>query len=222
MSRRIASLLESGPLRSIVATVVVLGGLVGLSGMTVRDGIPVLVIFASVLVHDVADDAYDLPNGTNWIIYGAAVAAAGGYLAVVSSPLLGAPVAVAGLWFVLDGATIVRYGPAGTPHEYVTDIDVGSGETMLRIQTLHVVFRTLRDATGPRTAAALAAEVDLTESRVESALEYLAHEGRVERVGDRYRAIPPRWGRLTPVVRFLGWLPRRVGRPFRRMAANAS
>lgn len=222
MSRRIASLRESGPLRSIVAAVLVLGGLVGVGGMSFRDSVPILVIFASVMINDLVDDAYDLPAGTNWIVYGAAVAAAGSYLALVSNPWFGALVAVAGLWFVLDGATIVRYGPARTPHEYVTDLEAGSGETMLRIQTLHVVYRALRDAPGPRTAAALATEVDLTESRVESALEYLVHEGRVERVEDRYRAIPPRWGRLTPIVRFLGWLPRRVGRPFRRMAANAS
>ncbi|NUC73461.1 hypothetical protein HTZ84_14250 [Haloterrigena sp. SYSU A558-1] len=222
MCPRLASLRESKPLRSIVGTVVVLAVFVGLSGMALREIAPVFVVFASTMVHEIADDIYDLPAGTNWLIYGTGLAAAGGCLAFLSSASLGAVMVLAGLWFVLDGAMTVRYGPARTRHEYVTDLEDDAGETMLRIQTMHVVSQALRDASGPRTVAALATEVDLTESRVESTLEYLAHKGRVERVGDRYRAIPPRWGRLTPVVRFLGWLPRRVGRPFRRLAASAS
>ncbi|NUB90720.1 hypothetical protein HT576_06760 [Haloterrigena sp. SYSU A121-1] len=221
MSSRLASLRESKPLRSIVGTAALLAVL-GLSGMALREIAPVFVVFASTMVHEIADDIYDLPAGTNWLIYGTGLAAAGGCLARLSSASLGAVMVLAGLWFVLDGAMTVRYGPARTRHEYVTDLEDDAGETMLRIQTMHVVSQALRDASGPRTVAALATEVDLTESRVESTLEYLAHKGRVERVGDRYRAIPPRWGRLTPVVRFLGWLPRRVGRPFRRLAASAS
>lgn len=222
MALGFASLYENEPLRTIVGTVGVLAVLVAVTEITLQTVAPVAVIFIALMAHDVVDETHDLPEGTNWIVYGASVAVAGTYIVVTDAiPWVGGLLALAGLWFVFDGATAIRYGPSRTEHEYVSDLDDEMGELMLRIQTLNVVYQTLADAPRPRTATEIATDVDLTESRVDSALGYLERKGRVERVGDQYRAEPPRWGRVTPAVEFLVWLPRRVVRPFHRVAANA-
>lgn len=222
MAPGFAALYENKPLRTIVGTVGVLVALVAFTEITLQTVAPVAFIFIALMAHDVVDETHDLPEGTNWIVYGASVAVAGTYIAVADlTPWVGGLLALAGLWFVVDGATAIRYGPSRTKHEYVSDLDDEMGELMLRIQTLNVVYQTLADAPEPQTAEALATDVNLTESRVESALGYLESTGRVERVGNQYRAEPPRWGRVTPGVEFLVWLPRRVVRPFHRVAANA-
>ena len=95
---------------------------------------------------------------------------------------VGGLLALAGLWFVFDGVTTIRYEPSRTEHEYVSDLDDEMGEMMLRIQTLNVVYQALRDAPEPQTAAELATNVDLTESRVNNALEFLESKDRVEQV----------------------------------------
>ncbi|WP_049920909.1 hypothetical protein [Halopiger djelfimassiliensis] len=222
MLGRIASCYENTALRTAVGAVVVLAALVWVTEMTLRTAVPLVVLLAAMTVLDVVDAEYDLPDGTNGLGYGTAVFVAGAYVAVIDpSPRVGGLLALAGLWFAFDGATTVRYAPSRTKHEYVSDLDDdGSGEVLLRMQTLNVVYQGLRDAAEPKTATALAADLDLTDSRVESALGYLETRGRVERIEGRYRATPPRWGRLTPVVRFLVWLPRRLLRPFHRLAVR--
>ena len=102
----------------------------------------------------------------------------------------------------------------------MSDLDDEMSETMLRMQTLNVVYQTLNDAPRPQTAAELATDVDLTESRVTNALAFLGSKDRVEQVEDQYRAVPPRWGTVTPFIEFLVWIPRRVVRPFCQVAAN--
>ncbi|WP_247004212.1 hypothetical protein [Halosolutus gelatinilyticus] len=223
MLSRIGSLYENKPFRTVIGTIGVLAVFVSFTEMTLRTTVPLAVMLFAVLLHDAADEEYDLPDGTNLLVYGTSVFTAGAYLAIVNSPpQVGGLLALTGLWFVFDGATTMRYEPSREDHEYVSDLDDDdSGEILLRMQTLNVVYQGLRDASEPQTAAALAADLDLTESRVESALGFMETKGRVDRIENRYRAVPPRWGRLDPAVQALVWLPRRVIRPFRRLAANA-
>lgn len=224
MVPHLASLYKNETFRSIIGTVGVLAALVLFTEMTLQTAVPLFLIFGAWMAHDVVDELHDLPEGTNLFVYGASLVAAGIYwMAVLPLPWVGGLFALVGLWFVFDGATTIRHGPSRTEHEYVSDLDdeTGAGEMMLRMQTLNVVNQALNDAPEPQTAPELATDVDLTESRVESALGYLESKGRVERVGNQYRAEPPQWGRVTPIVDFLVWLPRRIVRPFRRVAANA-
>jgi len=223
MAPRIGSLYKNKNLRTILGTLGVLTAFVVFTEMTLRTIVPVAFIFFAVMGHDVVDETYDLPEGTNWFAYGASVVVVGAYFAVAGpTPWVGSLIALAGLWFVFDGATTIRYEPSLPTHEYVADIDdTDMGEAMLHMQTLNVVYQGLEDAPEPKTATELAADLDLTESRVERALEFLDTKGRVEQMGNQYRAEPPQWGWVTPVVQFFAWLPRRIVRPFRRVAANA-
>lgn len=224
MVSRIASLYRNEHLRTLVGTAAAIGLLVVLTDMTLRSSLPFAILMAALLAHDVASDVYDLPNGSNWLFYGVSVVVAGVALAPIFERWWFALVLVVpGLWFVLDGVTAMAYEPDQSRHDYFDDIDdEGSSEAMFRMQTLNLVYQGLRDAQGPRTAEELAGDVDLTESRVEGALDFLVTRDRVEDIEDedRYRARPPRWGKLTPVVDFLSWLPRRLLRPFRRFAAG--
>lgn len=222
MVHRVTSLWQNTHLRELVGSLGILAVFVVFTDMTLRTIVPIVVLLSGLVGHDIADDRYGLPNGANVLVYGATVVVAGAYWALIGpTPWVGSVLAVGGLWFVFDGATTIRYEPSQTTHEYVADLDgeSGAGEAMLRMQTLNVVYQTLRDATEPATVSELATDVDLTESRVASALGFLESKGQVERIDDRYRAEPPRWGRLTPVVSFLTWLPKRTLRPFRRIAA---
>lgn len=223
MDSRIVALYENDHFSTIVGTVGILALLVAFTDMTLRTSVPLILLLGAMVTYDVLDELYNLPEGTNWLVYGVSVFAVGVYC-VFTFPLpwVGSLLALAGLWFVFDGVTAIRYGPSRTTHEYVSDLEADqTGETMLRMQTLNVVYQGLRDAPEPQTAPALATDLDLTESRVESALGFLESRGRVEQEGNHYRAEPPRWGRLTPVVQFLVWLPRRIGRPFRRVTTSA-
>lgn len=223
VSRTVSTLFANEHLRTLVATAAALAVLVVVTDATPWTIAPMAVILLALVVHDAADDRYDLPRGSNWVAYGSSVVLAGVAIAfVVETWWLALVLVVPGLWFVLDGTTTMRYEPETDRHEFLADVDDEDGtEVMFRMQTLNLVYQQLRDADAPRTPAKLAEEVDLTESRVESALGYLESRGQVERTGDRYEAVPPRWGRLTPLVDFLTWVPRRIARPFRRMVRNA-
>jgi len=221
MASRIGSLYENKILRTVVGTVGVLVALVLFTEMTPRTVAPITFIFGAMMAHEAIDEAYGLPEGANWLAYGASLFVAGIYLAVADlAPWVGGLLALAGLWFVFDGATTIRYGASRTTHEYVSDLDDESGETMLRMQTLNVVYQALKDTAEPQSPEELATDLDLTESRVERALGFLDSEGRIEQLGGQYRAESPRWGRVTPIVEFFVWLPRRVVRPFRRIAVK--
>ena len=202
------------------------GMAIGLSVLAVLadsavDIVPIAVLSVGMLSYSVADDRYDLPCGTGRIAYGVGVSAAGAVFWVAYSVAwLGGVLTAAGLWFVFDGSTAVVYGGTDTEHEYVSGIDEDSEEAMSRMMTLRKVYVAVKDASEPRTPEEIAEEDGISEERVESALGYLESKGRVVKVGDGYRIEPQRWGRLTPVVGFLGWLPRRVFRPFRRVVGG--
>ncbi|ELY62039.1 hypothetical protein [Natronococcus jeotgali] len=222
MDNRITLLYENDHFRTIVGTVGILVILVALTEMTLQTAVPLFLTFGSMMAHDVADEFYDLPEGTNWLVYGASIVAVGGYWMVVFPlPWVGGLFGLVGLWFVFDGVTTIRYGPSRTTSGYMSDLETEQwGETMLRMQTLNVIYQALKNADGPRTAPELATDLDLTESRVKRALEFLEHEGRIGHEKGHYHVDPPRWGRLTPIVQFVVWLPRRASRPFRRVTAN--
>lgn len=201
-------------LRTFVGAVGVFAALVMFTEYTVRSLAPVLILSAGMLTYSAMDEAYDLPDGTNWLGYGLGLVAVGVFLTLSYTTWIGGVAVLAGLWFVLDGAVTIRYGSARTPHEFVSGAE---SEAMLRMQILHTVHRTLRESDQPRTPAELAEACDLTESRVRSALEYLEHRDQVSRTDGEYRAVPQTWGRLTPVVRLGIWLPHRLLRPFRQV-----
>lgn len=201
-------------LRTFVGAVGVFAALVVFTEYTIRSLAPVLILSAGMLTYSAMDEAYDLPGGTNWLVYGLGLVAVGVFLTLSYTAWIGGVVLLVGLWFVLDGAITIRYGSVQTPHEFVSGAE---SEAMLRMQILHTVYRTLRESDQPHTPTELAEACDLTESRVRSALEYLERRGQVSRTDEEYRAVPQTWGRLTPVVRFGAWLPHRILRPIRQV-----
>ncbi|SDY14875.1 response regulator [Halobellus clavatus] len=201
-------------LRTFVGAVGVFAALVVFTEHTVRSLAPVLILSAGMLTYSAMDEAYDLPSGTNWLVYGLGLVAVGVFLMLSYTAWIGGVALLAGFWFVFDGAVTIRYGSARTPHEFVSGAE---SEAMLRMQILHTVHRALRESDQPHTPGELAEACDLTESRVRSALEYLEQRGQVSRTEGEYRAVPQTWGRLTPVVRFGAWLPHRILRPVRQV-----
>lgn len=182
-----------------------------------RTAVPVTILFAGIIAHSVADERWNLPRGSTNCAFGVLALLAGAYWLVVRGSTTSAlAVTVAGSWFVFDGVTIVRHGRNGASDGSTGEAPNGHGEAILRLQTRTQAKRTLETAPEPRTAVALAAELDLTESRVRDALEYLQEAGYVESVEDGYRASPSRWGRLDPIARVVVWVPKRIVRPFRR------
>ncbi|WP_168219973.1 TrmB family transcriptional regulator [Salarchaeum sp. JOR-1] len=181
-----------------------------------------LVLIGGIAAADWLVDARELPDETSQGVYGVLVVAAAAFVALTSSGGMPAVVAVVGLlaafggWTVLDAYTAFRYEDDDT-HAFLRGVDDDGTEAMLRMQTMNAVNQELKNADGPRTPSELADALDMTETRVEPALSYLASKGHAERVEDGYRATPPRWGRLHPVVAFARWLPRRVLAPARRL-----
>ena len=208
---------QDDTLRTSIGAAGVFTALVVFTESTIRSLAPVLILSVGMLSYSVVDETYDLPNGTNWLVYGIGLVAAGVFLTLNYTTWIGGVVVLVGLWFVLEGATTIRYGSARTPHEFVSGPE---SEAMLRIQILNTVYPTLRESNRPHTPAELADVCDLTESRVRSALEYLEQRGQVTKTEEDYRTVPQTWGRLTPVVRFGAWVPRRILRPFFQIRNN--
>lgn len=220
MTQRNTHLWESTQFREIVGAVGVLIILVVFTEMTLQTIIPLVIVIGGVTGHNIAEERYDLPNGTNWLVYGSTVIIAGAYFALLGGSWTGSLLVIAGCWFAFDGMTTVQYKPDETTHEYVSEINEKTNKVMLRMQTVNSVYHQLKNVREPQTTAELATDLDLTESRTESALDFLDSKGRVEQVENRYRAEPPQWGRLTPAVQFFSWLPKRILRPFRLVAVN--
>jgi DNA-binding transcriptional ArsR family regulator len=222
MDYDVRSVYRNESLRTAVGVAV---GLAVLSFLTdsAIDVVPIAVLSVGMLAYSVADDRYSLPDGTGRAVYGAGVSLAGAAFSVAYSAVgIGGALAAAGLWFVLDGTTAVLYGEADAEHEYVSEADEGSKEVMSRMMALRGVYTAVQDSPEPRTPEELAEDTGLAEPRVESALDYLEDKGRVTKEGDRYRPVPQRWGKATPIVEFLVWLPRRLFRPFYRITGGQS
>jgi hypothetical protein len=194
-----------------------------LSADSVTDVVPIAVLAVGVVSYRFLEDLYCLPTGTERIFYGAAsVSLAGGGLVVTaySAVWVGVGLGIVGAWFVFDGATAVLYGQESTEHEYVSETGEDSEEVMSRMRSLRKVYVAVKDAPEPRTFEEIAENHRFDEQRTESALEYLDSRGRVSEEGGRYRAEPQRWGKVTPVVEFFTWLPKRVFRPFYLIATG--
>ncbi|ESS06664.1 MAG: hypothetical protein A07HB70_01385 [uncultured archaeon A07HB70] len=214
MSPGASSPVERDTLLTVGGTLLLFAVLVGATEATVRSFAPILGLFGGMLAYEVADDLYDLPDGTNWTVYGLGIGFAGVVFALNHVVWAGGLLVVTGAWFVVDGATRIRYGSVQTVHEFVSGLE---DDAMLKMQVMNTVYRTLRGSDDPLTVAELAECCDLTESRVGSALDYMEHRGQVISTGAGYRAKPQRWGKATPVARALRWVPRRVVRPVTRV-----
>ena len=154
-------------LRTFVGAVGVFAALVTFTEHTVQSLAPVLILSAGMLTYSAMDEAYDLPNGTNWLVYGLGLVAVGVFLTLSYTAWIGGVALLAGFWFILDGAVTIRYGSARTPHEFVSGAE---SEAMLRMQILHTVHRTLHESDQPHTPTELDGACNLTESRVRSAV----------------------------------------------------
>lgn len=220
MAQRNPPLWENSHIREVVGIAGILAILLVFTGMTWQSITPIAILSVGMLGHDIADERYDLPEGTNWLVYGTTVVITGVFLVALGGIRVGGLLALVGCWFTFDGATTVRYEPHQTSHEYVSGLDNQQSEAMLRMQTLNSVYQRLKTTDEPQTTRELAADLDLTVSRTESALDFLGSKGRVEQVGNRHRAKPSRWGRLAPAIRFIHWIPQRILRPFSRIATN--
>ena len=221
MAKRNPRFWVNNHVREVVGTVGILAILLVFTGMTWQSITPIAILSAGMLGYDIADERNDLPTGANWLVYGTTVVITGVFLVALGGIWIGSLLALVGCWFAFDGATTIRYEPRRSSHEYVSDLDNQQREAMLRMQTLSSVYQQLRTADEPQTTTEIAADLDLTVSRTESALDFLVSKGRAEQLGSRYRAEPSRWGQLAPAVRFIRWLPQRFLRPFSRVAANA-
>ncbi len=211
---------QSEPARVAAGTALAVGALVVLTDLRVQETLPI-VLFAGVGIGTrYAVDRYDLSAGTNGVVFGSLLAIGGGLVVLqYDIPVAGAGLAVAGGWFVLDGLTRMRYGTKRSRHPYVDGVEA-SDEVFHRMLVLNRVYRTLQEGAEIKTPATVAERCTITTERAEGALEYLASRGRIEPVGDGYRAVPSRWGRLTPLVKGVVWLPRRLFRPVRRLATG--
>jgi hypothetical protein len=204
---------------------IAIGVAVGLSVMaltseSVVDVVPIAVLAFGMLSYSFLDDRYGLPDGSERAIYGFAVSFAGtAFVILYPFTWVSMALSAVGGWFVLDGASAVLYGDEVKGHEYVSEGE-DSEEVMSRMMSLRKVYVAVKDASEPQTPEELAEEHGFEEKRTESALEYLDSRGRVSKQGDRYRAEPQRWGKLTPLFGFLTWLPSRLLRPFYRIATG--
>lgn len=83
MAQRNPRIWENSHFRELVGTVGVIAILLVFTEMTLRTVIPLVVLLGGVLGHDIADERYNLPNGTNLLVYGTTVVIAGAYLTVL-------------------------------------------------------------------------------------------------------------------------------------------
>jgi hypothetical protein len=213
------SRIERDTLQTVGGTLLLFAVLIGFTETTLRSFAPLLGLLGVTLVYDVADDLYDLPDGTNWFMYGLGIISSGAVFAFTYSVWIGGLLTAAGAWFVLDGATKIRYGPASSTHNFVSESE---NDVFPKMLALNKVYRTLQNSNQPLTVEELAASCDLAEPRIDSALNYLEHRDQVVNTNEGYRAKPQKWGKATPLIRFLKWIPRRVVRPAKRVLQPAS
>ncbi|WP_330630872.1 hypothetical protein [Halocatena halophila] len=164
---------------------------------------------------------YDLPDGSNSLLAGGSLLVVGcyGWIAGVD-PLAGKLLVIAGSWFVLDGATTVRYESQTSPPAVFADLDDEDPRAAMdQINSIGAIYRGLRAVTQPKTIDQLANAHDMNPERMKAAVDYLESTGKLERIGNGYVAVEPRWGQFTPFVSFASWLPRRLAKPITRAVA---
>ncbi|XVH32526.1 hypothetical protein ACNS7O_04890 [Haloferacaceae archaeon DSL9] len=141
----------------------------------------------------------------------------GAYFAWLGALLIGGLVVAVGGWILLDIVYDAAYGgqkEAGAKTTFGTELDDASFDAAVDdMLELSEITRPLRD--GPKTAAEVAGAADVDRERAESALEFLVEDAAVvTRSGDRYVLREDRAGAAATVRDGVGWVLRRVLRPF--------
>lgn len=145
----------------------------------------VLAVSGAMLFTEVIDILHDLPGIDERVakaLMGVLLSGAGaGWLWLelqrVASPRLWLPVlaVLGGCWILLDArADFVQGRRVGGHDEFD---EMGAGEAMLVMQHLRLVAEQLED--GPKTVPEIAEGCDLTESRVEQALDLAGRDGTI-------------------------------------------
>lgn len=216
MSSSLATAARENDLWKSLSLLALLVGVVTVFGNASAESfVPLVLVCGGFAVAKTLTDAYDLPGSLALTPLGFTLVAlaATGNVFEESYPWLSALLGLAGLWIVFDSVQQARHADSGESEtEAYLDADDRS-ETMLRFQLLSRVTRALAER--PRTKAELADDLDLTDSRVERTLSVLSARGYMFQDGDVYRAREEKFGKFTPVVRFVRWVPRRLVRPFR-------
>ncbi|EJN61626.1 hypothetical protein [Halogranum rubrum] len=191
---------------------------------------PVVGRFAALLTTLVAFGALaDAPNVDDRylaILCGFVVAAVAVFVpdAIVEGETLGVTVVglAVGGWLVADGLAALASGRSASERSEAFD-DVDSGEFFFEMQLFRVVANQLRER--PQTRAELAAACDLTESRVQTALDRLESTGSAHPVAETADG-ETRWafdessvGARAFVDATAGSAMRRLSLPFREILA---
>ena len=173
------------------------------------------VVLAVVAAFEVLEDHTDvaLPPGAKGLAFGLmAVAVSVAWTALDGfDPSLGV-LAAFGAWALFDGVQRYRRTDAYPDRGGEWD-DLDAGESMLRMQVTGTVGRALLDE--PRTPEELAADLDLTRTRVDRTLAFMTDGGYAYEANGVYYADENQFGGVAFVRRTLGGAVRRFLRPFR-------
>jgi len=200
--------------RHLVVGTLLFAGLAVATDHTLWTFVPAFGIAVVWELFDVVADVYDLPDGIKPVLVGVVLTGISTSWIAVQSEIhwLPAVALVFGLWLVADGYKTFRDGPVSRPAgPYFEGIEDQTGEAMYRMQTVGKVARAIREH--PRPTGKLATDLGLTEAHVGEILETLEVRGMVYQSEGIYHANESRFGKTTPVVRFLRWLPKRLLRP---------
>lgn len=169
-----ARLREQPLLRYALTTV----GMVVLFGVLFdQDWLQVAIVVTILLAADVADigDAFDAVDARHFrVLFGLVLLVVGGIAVYSGDPVVAAVGVALGGWLVLDAIHSLRAGIGPS-----TDPEPEDSELFLSIQVSHLLAEEL--ASGPKTVPELAAETDMTESRVRETLELMASSDIVHR-----------------------------------------
>ncbi|RRJ28406.1 hypothetical protein [Halocatena pleomorpha] len=116
---------------------------------------------------------------------------------------------IGGVWLLADVYADFRRGEGVNAGQ---SEDLSSADVMLLSNHSHLVATALED--GPHTVEQLATECDLTESRVQEALDHMERSGVVAHNGDRYALREENVGLVAFVRNIVTGAARRLARPF--------
>ena len=196
----------SGPILSVLA------GLAGLTAVALvldrplTQLVPFAVALVAVEAYRILESQYDLNRG--WVKLPLALAI--GVLAVVGGTGDAAVWAIAlfvlmSLWLFADGVCDLRYGMID---------DQRPADSLRYMADMGAVDRAVR--ADPRTAEALAADLDQSPERVQAALDSLERQGRIEQTdGIYYPQVEAGESVLTRARRSLRRGSARLARPLR-------